>query len=317
MGKAQAMVIGIDVSKARLDIAGLVDSVEQCPNEPQAIGALIARLEAAKVSLVVMEASGGYETPAASAIAAAGLRVAVVNPRQVRDFAKATGRLAKTDRIDAQVLVEFARSIDPNIVRLPDEQSQQLEALLSRRTQLVAMRVQESNRLGQTRDDAMRRHIKAHIAWLSQAIKELDVDITARLRSSPAWRAKDELYQSFKGIGPISSGTLMVMLPELGELDRRKISALVGVAPFNRDSGTLRGRRSTWGGRAPVRRLLYMAATSAIRCNPVIKSFYQQLTGRGKPHKVALVACMRKILAILNAMARTNTPWNPNFQAGN
>jgi transposase len=310
------VVVGVDVSKGALDVAGLSESVEPFRNEPAAIGTLIARLKAVHATLVVMEASGGYETPAASAMAAAGLRVAVVNPRQVRDFARATGRLAKTDRIDAQVLVEFGRLIEPKITPLADEQSRELEAVLSRRAQLVGMRVQESNRLAQSLG-SMRKHIKSHIAWLDQAIKALDIEINARLRSSPAWRAKDELYQSFQGIGPISSGTLMAMLPELGQLDRRKISALVGVAPFNRDSGTLRGRRSTWGGRAPVRRILYMATTSAIRCNPVIRTFYQQLTQRGKPHKVAVVACMRKILGILNAMARTNTPWNPNFQAGN
>jgi len=310
------VVVGVDVSKGALDVAGLSESVESFRNEPAAIGTLIARVKAVHATLVVMEASGGYETPVASAMAAAGLRVAVVNPRQVRDFARATGRLAKTDRIDAQVLVEFGRLIEPKITALADEQSRELEAVLSRRAQLVGMRVQESNRLAQSLG-GMRKHIKSHIAWLDQAIKALDIEINARLRSSPAWRAKDELYQSFQGIGPISSGTLMAMLPELGQLDRRKISALVGVAPFNRDSGTLRGRRSTWGGRAPVRRILYMATTSAIRCNPVIRTFYQQLTQRGKPHKVAVVACMRKILGILNAMARTNTPWNPNFQAGN
>lgn len=314
MSEAQ-VVVGVDVSKAMLDIAGLEGS-ERCANEPQAMPELIERLKAARTTLVVMEASGGYETMAASALSAAALRVAVVNPRQVRDFAKATGRLAKTDRIDAQVLVEFGRAIDLKVMALSDEQSRELEALLSRRTQLVGMRVQESNRLPQALG-GMRKHIKTHIAWLDEAIKALDVDITAKLRSSPAWRAKDELYQSFKGIGPLSSGTLMAMLPELGQLDRREISALVGVAPFNRDSGTLRGRRCIWGGRAPVRRVLYMAATSAIRFNPVIKSFYHQLQQRGKPHKVALVACMRKILGILNAMARTNTPWNPNFQVRN
>jgi transposase len=316
MSNLEAVVIGVDVSKATLDVAGLSESVEQFRNEPEAMGGLIARVRAAKATLVVMEASGGYETVAASAMGAAGVRVAVVNPRQVRDFAKATGRLAKTDRIDAQVLVEFGRAIDPKITPLGDDESRELEALLSRRAQLVGMRVQESNRLAQALG-AMRKHIKTHIGWLDQAIKELDIEITARLRSSPAWRAKDELNQSFPGIGRISSGTFMAMLPELGQLDRRKIGALVGVVPFNRDSGTLRGRRSTWGGRAPVRRVLYMAATSAIRCNPVIKAFYQQLTRRGKPHKLAVVACMRKILGILNAMAKTNTPWNPNFQSGN
>jgi transposase len=265
MSTAQ-VVVGIDVAKAALDIAG-VHGVGRCANEAAAMPELIERLKAANTTLVVMEASGGYETMPASALSAAGLRVAVVNPRQVRDFAKATGRLAKTDRIDAQVLVEFGRAIDLKVTALSDEQSRELQALLSRRTQLMNMRVQELNRLAQTQG-VVRKHIKTHIEWLEQAIKELGVDITAKLRSSPAWRAKDELYRSFKGIGPLNSGTLMAMLPELGQLDRREISALVGVAPFNRDSGTLRGRRCIWGGRAPVRRMLYMAATSAIRFTP-------------------------------------------------
>ncbi|MCW5619491.1 MAG: IS110 family transposase [Burkholderiales bacterium] len=306
-------VIGVDVSKALLDIAGLGEVPEQCPNDPQAIEALIERLHAAEAALVVMEASGGYETVAASAMIAAGLPVAVVNPRQVRDFARATGRWAKSDRIDAQVLAEFGRAIDPQLTRLPDEQSRELQGLLARRAQLVSMRVQESNRLALSQG-GLRKQIKAHIAWLDEAIGQLNIDITRRLRSSPAWQAKAALYQSFKGIGPLSCATLMVMLPELGRLDGRKISALVGVAPFNRDSGTLRGRRSIWGGRAPVRCMLYMAALSAIRFNPVIKGFYQRLIGRGKPHKVALVACMRKIVTILNAMARTNTPWSPTLR---
>jgi len=306
------VVVGVDVSKARLDVAGLSASAEAFGNDTAGIEALIVRLKALSSVVIVMEASGGYETEAASAMGAQRLRVAVVNPRQVRDFARATGRLAKTDRIDAQVLVEFGRAVGPKISVLPDAQSRELQELIARRTQLVGMRVQERNRLGLIRG-AMRKQIKAHIDWLDQAIDALEVDITATLRRSPAWQAKDELYQSFSGIGPISSGTLMAALPELGELDRRKITALVGVAPFNRDSGTLRGRRSIWGGRARVRCVLYMAATSAIRFNPVIRAFYTQLKQRGKPHKVAMVACMRKILTILNAMAKNNTPWNPNL----
>lgn len=308
----KAMVVGVDVAKSVLDIAGL-EGKQQCANDSLAIAGLVEQMKAAQVGLVVMEASGGYETLAATVMAAAGLRVAVVNARQVRDFARATGRLAKTDRLDAQVLVAFGRTIDVKITAVADEQSSALQELLSRRSQLIAMKVQETNRLGQTQGK-LRQQIKAHIAWLEQALKQLDSEITAALRATPAWRAKDDLFQSFKGIGPISSGTLMAMLPELGQLDRRKISALVGVAPFNRDSGTLKGRRSIWGGRAAVRAVLYMAAVSAIRWNPVIKMFYDQLIQRGKPRKVALVACMRKILGILNAMARTNTHWNPNFQ---
>jgi transposase len=309
------MVVGIDVSKDWLDVALGSESL-RVANDAAGISELPHRLRNAGAQLVVMEATGGYETQAASAIAGAGLRLAVVNPRQVRDFAKATGRLAKNDRIDAHVIAAFGQAIDPQITRVPDEEARELQELLARRTQLVGMRVQESNRLAQMKGPT-RKQIKSHIAWLDKAIGEGNIDLTARLRSSAAWREKDELYRSLKGVGPITSGTLMAGLPELGTLDRRAIAALAGVAPFNRDSGTFRGRRVIWGGRAHVRHILYMAATTAIRCNPVIKAFYEQLIGRGKPHKVAMVACIRKMLTILNAMARTNTPWTPNFHGGN
>jgi transposase len=234
----------------------------------------------------------------------------------VRDFAKATGRLAKNDRIDAHVIAAFGQAVDPQIVCLPDEETLELQGLVARRNQLVGMRVQESNRLTLMKG-AMRKQIKAHIAWLDKAIDEVNTDLTGRLRTSAAWREKDELYRSMKGIGPITSGTLMAGLPELGALDRRSIAALVGVAPFNCDSGKFHGRRTIWGGRAHVRHILYMAATSAIRFNPIIKEFYERLIGRGKPHKVAMVACMRKMLTILNAMARTNTPWTPPLHGAN
>lgn len=304
-------VVGIDVSKAVLDIAMLPSGeVLQFDNDANGIEELGKKLKSAAVDLVVMEATGGYETAAATALVGGGLRVAVVNPRQVRDFAKATGRLAKTDRIDAQVIAAFGQAIEPEIVRLPDEKARELEALLVRRRQLVAMRVQEVNRLG-LMQGAMRKRIKAHIDWLDKEIDKLDVDLTAGLRSSPAWRAKDELLRSLKGIGPITSTTLLVALPELGQLDRRAIAALVGLAPFNCDSGVMRGRRSIYGGRSQVRTLLYMAATTAIRSNPVIRAFYERLKSRGKPHKVAMVACMRKMLTILNAMVRKSTPWTP------
>ncbi|MDQ5848306.1 MAG: IS110 family transposase [Pseudomonadota bacterium] len=308
---AQQVVAGIDVSKAVLDVALLPSGEElQVGNDAAGIEELGKRLKAASVDLVVMEATGGYETAVATALVGAGLRVAVVNPRQVRDFAKATGRLAKNDRIDAQVIAAFGQAIDPEIRQLPDEDARELQALLLRRTQLVTMKVQETNRLGLAQG-AMRKQIKNHIDWLAKEIDKLDIDLTARLRSSPAWRAKDELLQSLKGIGQVTSSTLLVGLPELGRLDRRAIAALVGLAPFNRDSGTMRGRRSIYGGRSRIRTLLYMAATTAIRSNPVIKAFYEQLKSRGKPHKVAVVACMRKMLTILNAMARDGTPWTP------
>jgi transposase len=309
------IVVGIDVSKGWLDVA-VCEEVLRLSNDLRGIGELVEHLVQAKVHLVVMEATGGYETEAASAIAAAGLRVAVVNARQVRDFAKATGRLAKTDRIDAHVLVAFGQVVEPQIFTLPDEQTLALQQLLARRNQLVGMRVQECNRLGLARGD-MRKQIKAHIDWLDKAIEALNIDLTARLRSSKAWRTKDQLYQSFKGVGPINSMTLMLMLPELGQLDRRAIAALVGVAPFNCDSGAFRGRRAIWGGRAQVRHMLFMAARTAVQHNPIIKTYYDRLIAHGKPYKVAMVACMRKMLTILNAMARTQTPWNPNFRAGN
>jgi transposase len=261
---AQGLVVGIDVSKDWLDVAMGSESLRMA-NDAEGIDELVSRVRAAGAQLVVMEATGGYETQAATAIAGAGLRL----------------------------------------------------GLIARRSQLVGMRVQESNRLTLMKG-AMRKQIKAHIAWLDKAIDEVNTDLRARLRTSAAWREKDELYRSMKGVGPITSSTLTASLPELGTLDRRAIAALVGVAPFNRDSGTFRGRRTIWGGRAQVRHILYMAAFTAIRSNPVIKDFYERLIGRGKPHKVALVACMRKMITILNAMARSNTPWNPALhRAGN
>jgi transposase len=304
-------VVGIDVSKATLDVALLpAGEVLQFGNDAAGIEELGKKLKASAVDLVVMEATGGYETAVATALVGAGLRVAVVNPRQIRDFAKATGRLAKNDRIDAQLIAAFGQAIEPEIVRLPDEDARKMEALLVRRRQLVAMRVQEVNRLG-LMQGAMRKSLKAHIDWLEKAIDTLDIDLTAGLRRSPAWRAKDELLRSAKGVGPTTSSTLLINLPELGQLDRRAITALVGLAPFNRDSGLMRGRRSIYGGRSHVRSMLYMAVTTAIRCNPVIRDFYQHLRSRGKPHKVAMVACMRKLLTILNAMLRQSTPWTP------
>jgi transposase len=310
----QGVVVGIDVSKAQLDTAfGAEGEVVGFSNDEQGISRLLERMGALRPSLVVMEASGGYETAAATAIAAGGWRLAVVNPRQVREFARATGRLAKNDRIDALMLSAFGKAIEPRVTRLPDEDAQALQALLLRRQQLVAMRVQEHHRLEHAQA-LMRKQIKKHIDWLDQEIGKLDVDLTAGLRKSPVWRAKDELLRSLKGIGPVTSGTLMVALPELGCLDRRSIAALVGLAPFNRDSGKMRGRRSIYGGRARVRTLLYMAATSAIRTNPVIRAFYDRLKSRGKPHKVAIVACMHKMLTILNAMVRESTPWTPEIK---
>jgi transposase len=307
-------VVGIDVSKATLDCATVpVKSSLQVSNDDPGIAQLITWLREVKPDLVVLEASGGYETTAATALAGALFRVAVVNPRQVRDFAKAKGRLAKTDRIDAEVIAEFGVAIDPQVSQLPDEDTKSLQGLLARRSQLVGMRTQELNRLAQA-SAALRPQIKDHIAWLNEAIRKGDIDLTAKLRSSPAWKTKNDLFRSMPGIGPINSRMLMACLPELGQLNRQKICALVGVAPFNRDSGKFKGQRRIWGGRAQVRQTLYMAAVTATRCNPIIRALYERLTARGKPHKVAMVACMRKMLIILNTMTKNNVAWNPAWK---
>ena len=307
-------VVGIDVSKARLDVAVIPEAAAFSESNDEAgIEALLARLRPLDPGLVVMEATGGYETPAAMAISAAGMRLAVVNPRQVRDFAKASGYLAKTDTIDARLIAQFGLVIEPQVSALADEDTRELQAMLVRRSQLVAMRTQEKNRLALA-FGPMRKPIKDHIAWLDRHIAALDVDLTNKLRSSPAWKSKEDLLRSFKGIGPVNARTMLADLPELGALNRKQIAALVGVAPFNCDSGKHKGQRHIWGGRARVRSALYMGATVAIRFNPVIRAFYEQLTARGKPHKVALVACMRKMLTILNTMTRTQQQWRPDYQ---
>jgi transposase len=308
-------VVGIDVSKAMLDcsVASSNSQFFQVGNDAAGIEQLIERCQALKPDLIVLEASGGYETAAATGLAGALFRVAVVNPRQVRDFAKATGQLAKTDRIDARILAQFGLAIDPQISPLPDADVRALQALLARRSQLVAMRTQELNRVAQT-TSALRAQIKAHITWLNQAIRACDVDLTSKLRTSPVWKAKEDLLRSMPGIGVINSRMLMAGLAELGYLNRQKISALVGVAPFNRDSGKFKGQRRIWGGRAHIRQALYMGALTAKRCNPVIRDLYERLIARGKPHKVALVACMRKMLTILNTMAKHNVHWQPKLK---
>ena len=308
-------VVGIDVSKAMLDcsVASSNSQFFQVGNDVAGIEQLIERFQELKPDLIVLEASGGYETAAATGLAGALFRVAVVNPRQVRDFAKATGQLAKTDRIDARILAQFGLAIDPQISPLPDADVRALQALLARRSQLVAMRTQELNRVAQT-TSALRAQIKAHITWLNQAIRACDVDLTSKLRTSPVWKAKEDLLRSMPGIGVINSRMLMAGLAELGYLNRQKISALVGVAPFNRDSGKFKGQRRIWGGRAHIRQALYMGALTAKRCNPVIRDLYERLIARGKPHKVALVACMRKMLTILNTMAKHNVHWQPKLK---
>jgi len=308
---APTIFVGIDVSKDTLDIAVRPSALRwQLANDDAGIRDLVSRLAELSATLVVLEATGGYEHPAAAALAGAGAGVVIANPRQIRDFARATGQLAKTDAIDAGILALFAERVRPEPRALPDEARQMLEALVTRRRQVTEMLVAEKNRLGHARRP-VRRGITAHIRWLERQLSDVDRDLDEAIRQSPLWRSQDDLLQSVPGGGPITSRTLLAQLPELGLLDRKEIAALVGVAPLARDSGTLRGRRTIWGGRATVRAVLYMATVAAARCNPLIRIFYQRLRAAGKPAKVALIACMRKLLTILNAMARTHTPWRP------
>ena len=305
--------VGIDVAKATLDVAiGSDGEVVQVENNEAGVAQLTERLVEVVPALVVLEATGGYESVVAGAIAGRGIAVAVVNPRQVRDFAKATGVLAKTDRIDERVLARFAEAVRPEPRPLPTEEAKELDELLSRRRQIVDMLTMEKNRLGIAATDRMKKGIKKHIAWLEEALRRSNDDIDTAVKNSPAWREQEDLLRSMPGIGPVSARTMLAELPELGRLNRRQIAALVGVAPLNRDSGTLHGTRICWGGRATVRQVLYMAATTAIRCNPAIRRTYAALRERGKKHKVALVACMRKLLTILTAMVRDQRRWSPS-----
>jgi transposase len=301
--------VGIDVSKARLDV-GVRPSDERTsvPYDAHGITTLLAQLTQVQPTRIVMEATGGLERLLLRALVDAALPVVVVNPRQVRDFAKATGQLAKTDTLDAQVLARFAEVIRPTPRVIPDAQTQELAALLARRRQVLAMQGAEQNRLDRA-PDRVRKRIEAHLRWLRDELARLDADLDDLIEESPVWRAREELLQSVPGIGPVMSRTVLAELPELGLLNRKQIAALVGVAPFNRDSGRLRGHRTIWGGRASVRRVLYMAALVATRWNPVIRLFYQRLRTAGKAPKVALVAAMRKLLTILNAMVHAGTPW--------
>ena len=309
--KQEETYVGIDVAKARVDIAtrpgGDVWSVDY---DEQAVSELVSSLLAMEPTMVLLEATGGLEVPLVSALAAAALPVVVVNPRQVRDFARATGKLAKTDALDAQVLAHFAEAVRPSVRPLRDADTQELNFLTTRRSQLVTMLVSEKNRLGRA-SHSVRPRIQSHITWLEQELSDLDNDLREALRRSPVWREKDDLLRSVPGVGEQLSLSLLAYLPELGTLNRKQIAALVGVAPFNRDSGPRRGKRSVWGGRSRVRATLYMAALSASRYNPVLRVFYQRLLAAGKPKKVALTACMRKLLTILNAMIRSGQHWTP------
>jgi transposase len=300
-----ACFVGVDVAKKHLDVAVRPSLTKRRFNNDQpGIGGLIRWLQDLSPQLVVLEATGGMEAPLVAELHLSKLRVAVVNPRQVRDFAKATGQLAKTDALDAGVLAHFAEVIRPAPRAEPDEALSELEALVLRRRQLVEMRVAEQNRLGVARRAKIKESIRAAIEWLSAQIRSLDKDIDQLVRHTDAWRVDEDLLRSAKGVGKVLSRTLLVALPELGTLNRKQIAKLVGVAPLNRDSGTLRGHRCIWGGRAHVRDVLYMATLSAIRHNGTIRSFYARLMSVGKQKKVAIVACMRKLLVILNACKR-------------
>jgi transposase len=300
--------VGIDVAKDTLEVFITPETRKSFLNTTEEQTELARLLREMQPALVVLEATGGYEVPVVEAMVLRSLPVVVINPKQVRDFAKATGRLAKTDAIDAEMIALFARAIRPEARPLKDRDTQRLQALVARRRQLVVMLTMEENRLG-TATEWTRPDIEAHIAWLTQCIDKVGKDIASFIRKTPLWREKEDLLKTFKGIGPVSACTLMARLPELGTLNGRKISALVGLAPLNRDSGKYRGRRTIFGGRADVRTALYMAVLSAIRFNPTIKAFYDRLIHAGKLPKVALIACMHKVLIILNAMVRTNTPW--------
>jgi transposase len=306
--------VGVDVSKARLDVAVRPSGETLTVRHDEAgMASLVTRLQAWQPTAVVLEATGDLESAVVSALAAVGLPVHVVTPRQVRDVARATGRLAKTDALDAQLLAQFGEVLRPAPRLLPDEATQALSADLSRRRQLIEMLTAEKNRLSQARP-SLRQRITAHIEWLTSELRRVDADLDTAIRHSPVWREQENLLQSMPGVGPGLSRTRLAELPALGTLSSKQLAALVGVAPHNRDSGTLRGTRTIWGGRAVVRTALYMAALAATTWNPVIKAFYHRLLAKGKAKKAALVACMHKLLSILNAMVKQRTPWRAHAQ---
>ena len=303
----EAVCVGVDVAKSTLDVAAS-DSREtrQFANDDEGIRQAVGYIASVKPAGIILEATGNLEIPLAAALQVGHLPVVIINPRQVRDFARSTGVLAKTDSIDARILALFGARVKPEIRPLPDQKFREMRNLLTRRRQLIEMLTAEHNRLSQAGDD-IHPSIEIHIEWLEEALSEINDDLDRRIRLSPSWLEQDNLLKSVPGVGKVVSSSLLIELPELGRLNRRKIAALVGVAPLNRDSGTMRGRRTVWGGRAKVRAVLYMAALVASRCNPIIAAFYQRLLDAGKVKKVALMACMRKLLIILNAMMRTMT----------
>ena len=308
----ETVFVGIDVCKDNLDVAiGPHKDIITFVNDQKGVDSLVKKLKRIDAQLTVFESTGGYELLAASCLAQAGLAVVIVNPRQVRNFAKATGILAKTDAIDARVIARFAEAVKPEVRPLKDRQTSELTALVTRRRQIIEMIVAETNRL-RLAHKRNKKDIKDHIRWLQKRLDKIEIDIGKMIQSSPIWRCKDDILQSVPGIGPITSATLICDLPELGVLSPKKIAMLAGLAPLNCDSGKFKGRRRIWGGRGSVRSILYMATLAAIRCNPAIKGFYQRLIAAGKCHKVAATACMRKLLIIVNAMLRDQTRWQQN-----
>ena len=309
---SEDIIIGVDISGKFLDIHILPHGrAERFANDAEGVRETVELAKELKAALVVMEATGGLEAELAAECAHSGVSAAVLNPRQIRDFARSVGRLAKTDAIDAEVIARFGTAVRPDARELPDEQSRHLRALVSRRRQFTEMIVAERNRVKRAHLP-VRESIDKHIEYLSRELDEIEGDIDELIKASPLWREKAELLTQVPGIGAVSCVTLLSELPELGKLGAKQISALVGVAPLNRDSGAYRGRRSIWGGRSGVRRTLYMATLSARRHNPMIREFYERLSAAGKPGKVAMVASMRKLLTIINAMLRNGTSWNPN-----
>jgi transposase len=304
--------VGIDVAKRRLDVAERPRGERwEAANDVAGIAGLVERLKAGSaISLIVLEATGGYEIPVVAALTAARLPVVVINARQVRDFARAVGKLAKTDAIDATVLAHFADAVRPELRTLPDDLTQTLQGWLARRRQLLEMLQAEEQRVA-IAARGIRPQIQQHVEWLRRQLRDIDTALQSLIRESPVWREQEDLLRTVPGVGPVLATTLLADLPELGRLNRRQIAALVGLAPLNWDSGERRGTRHIWGGRAPVRTVLYMATLSAVRCNPIIRGFFDRLSAAGKPRKVALVACMRKLLTILNAMMQRRVGWQP------
>jgi transposase len=316
MSKSVPTFVGIDVSKDKLDVA--VHPVQErfsVSNDDAGIAELLKRLKRHRGALVVMEATGGLEHVVAAAMSMEGFRVAIVNPRQVRDYGRAIGQLAKTDKIDADLLALFAEKVSPDPRPLPDKDLQALQALVARRRQIQEMLTAERNRLGAARAEAVRQGLKQHIEWLQQQVKDVDRQLEDAIKNNPAWCAQGDLLRSTPGVGPVVATCLIAQLPELGLINRKEIGALVGVVPFACDSGRFRGKRIIWGGREPVRSALYMAALVGVRHNPVLREFNARLLAVGKEPKVALVACMHKLLTILNAMVRTNTYWKESASA--